>query len=171
MKCASRRCAVAREPSGAGGIVARVQQLAIDRARERLAEATASRPREADVTAALERAHTQLSELARVTAGLEADLPEQVAMAVREGVRREAAPVGRQLAEVRGMCVQISRRLDRLEAELTAERYARVDDLGLLVDLISSGWTSVDERLGRLEALLGAGGATVHRLGDRRADA
>ena len=148
-----------------------MHQLAIDRARERLAEATAGRPREADVTAALERTHTQLSELSRVTAGLEAELPEQVAAAVRDGVRREAAPVGRQLAEVRGMAVQISRRLDRLEAELTAERYARVDDLGLLVDLISSGWTTVDERLARIERLLGTPGATVHRLGDRRADA
>ena len=84
-----------------------MHQLAIDRARERLAEATAGRPREADVTAALERTHTQLSELSRVTAGLEAELPEQVAAAVRDGVRREAAPVGRQLAEVRGMAVQM----------------------------------------------------------------
>ena len=39
----------------------------------------------------------------------------QVAEAVREGLRREAAPVGRQLAEVRGMAVQLLRRLERLE--------------------------------------------------------
>jgi hypothetical protein len=148
-----------------------MHEHAIDRARERLAEASAARPREADVAAALERAHTQLSELSRVAVGLETELPDQVAAAVREGMRKEAAPVGRQLAEVRGMVVQISRRLERLEAELGAERFARVDDLGLLVDLISSGWTSVDERLARVERLLGGSSGTVHQLDTRRTDA
>jgi len=123
------------------------------------------------VSAALERAHRQLADLSATAAGLEAALPEQVAAAVRDGVRKEAAPVGRQLAEVRGMAVQMLRRLGRLEAELTAERYARVDDLGLLVDLVGSGWKSIDERLARIEQTLGSRGATVHRLGDRRAEA
>lgn len=143
----------------------------MDRARERLAEASAGRPGEADVSAALERTHRQLADLSATAAGLETALPEQVAAAVRDGVRKEAAPVGRQLAEVRGMAVQMLRRLERLEAELTAERYARVDDLGLLVDLVGSGWKSIDERLARIEQTLGSRGATVHRLGDRRAEA
>lgn len=143
----------------------------MDRARERVIEASAGRPGEADVSAALERAHRQLADLSATAAGLETALPEQVAAAVRDGVRKEAAPVGRQLAEVRGMAVQMLRRLERLESELTAERYARVDDLGLLVDLVGSGWTSIDERLARIEKMLGARGATVHRLGSRRAEA
>ena len=143
----------------------------MDRARERLAEATAGRPSDADVSAALERAHRQLADLSATAAGLETALPEQVAAAVRDGVRREAAPVGRQLAEVRGLAVQMLRRLERLEAELTAERYARVDDLGLLVDLVGSGWRSIDDRLARIEELLGTRGGTVHRLGNRRAEA
>ena len=45
---------------------------------------------------------------------------------------------------------------------MLAERHARVDDLALLVELVSSGWTGVDERLARLEQA--AAGATVHRL-------
>ena len=147
-----------------------MQQLAIDRARERLADAQAGRPRDADVAAALARTHEQLTELARVTAGIEAELPGQVAAAIRSGVQREAGPVGRQLAEVRGLAAQIARRLDRLEADLTAERFARVDDLGLLVDLISSSWSTVDERLTRIEAAVGVEPATVLRLGDHRSD-
>ena len=71
--------------------------------------------------------------------------------AVREGVRGEAAPMGRQLAEVRGLLTQTIRRLERVETDITAERYSRVDDLGLLVDLITSGWRSVDDRLARIE--------------------
>jgi hypothetical protein len=118
----------------------------------------------------LERTHLQLVELSTAADGLGSTLPTQVADAVREGVRREAAPVGRQLAEVRGMAVQLLRRLDRLEADLTAERHARVDDLGLLVDLIDAGWKSVDERLSRIEQAVGSSGATVHRLGQRRAE-
>lgn len=147
-----------------------MHEHAMDRARERLAEAAAGRPGEADVSALLERTHLQLVELSTAADGLGSTLPTQVADAVREGVRREAAPVGRQLAEVRGMATQLLRRLDRLEADLTAERHARVDDLGLLVDLIDAGWKSVDERLARIEQAVGSSGGTVHRLGQRRAE-
>ena len=38
-----------------------------------------------------------------------------------------------------------------MEGDLLAERHARVDDLALLVDLVSSGWRGVDVRLERLE--------------------
>lgn len=82
-------------------------------------------------------------------------LDEQIASAVRDGVRSEAAPVGRHLAEVRGLSVRAIRQLERIEADIGAERSARVDDLAVLVDLISSGWRSVDERLARIEELLG----------------
>jgi hypothetical protein len=34
---------------------------------------------------------------------------------------------------------------------LIADHHARIDDLALLVDLVSSGWKGVDERLRRLE--------------------
>jgi hypothetical protein len=88
-------------------------------------------------------------------------LDEQVAAAVREGVRAEAAPVGRQLAEVRGMSVRAIRQLERLEQQIAAERTARLDDLAVLVELISAGWRNVDERLARIEELLG---------GDERVD-
>ena len=58
---------------------------------------------------------------------------------------------GRSLAEIRGLLNQAIRRLDRIEEELIAERNARIDDLEVLVDLVSSGWQGVDERLRRIE--------------------
>ncbi len=82
-------------------------------------------------------------------------IDEQVTAAVRDGVRAEAAPVGRHLAEVRGLSVRAIRQLERIESNLGAERSARVDDLAVLVDLISAGWRTVDERLARIEELLG----------------
>jgi hypothetical protein len=153
--------------SGGHAIVALVDQDAVDRARERLAEAAAGKAQPGDVEAALERARAQIEELASTAAELEASLPGQVGEAVREGIRVEARPVSRQLAEVRGLANQTIRRLERIETELLAERSSRVDDLGLLVDLVDSGWRAVDERLRSIEeALQTPRGATVYRIGE-----
>jgi len=144
-----------------------VDEEALDRARERLAEAAAGKAQPGDVDAALERARAQIEELAEAAAELEAALPGQVGEAVREGIRVEARPVSRQLAEVRGLANQTIRRLERIETELLAERSSRVDDLGLLVDLVDSSWRAVDDRLRRIEeALQSPRGATVYRIGE-----
>jgi uncharacterized protein YPO0396 len=141
---------------------------AIERAKERLQSAAEGRAEPGDIEAALERARTQIEALAELAAQLETTLPGRVEDAVREGVRTEAAPVGRQLAEVRGLAGQTIRRLEGLENDLLAERHARVDDLALLVDLITSGWKGVDQRLSRMERKLeGNGGAQVYRLEER----
>jgi hypothetical protein len=140
---------------------------ALERARERLAEVAAGRVQPADVEAALERARAQVEALAATAAELEASLPGRVGEAVRDGIRLEARPVSRQLAEVRGLANQTIRRLERIETELLAERNSRVDDLGLLVDLIDAGWRAVDDRLRRIEdALQAPRGATVYRIGE-----
>lgn len=143
-----------------------MDEEALDRARDRLADAAAGKTQPGDVDAALERARAQVEELAATTAELEATLPGQVGDAVREGIRLEARPVSRQLAEVRGLANQTIRRLERIETELLAERSSRVDDLGLLVDLIDSSWRAVDDRLRRIEEALNAPGATVYRIGE-----
>jgi len=74
----------------------------------------------------------------------------------RKAVREEAAPVARQLAEVRGLANQTNRRIEKLQAELEAERHDRVEDLAVLVELISSGWRTVEKRLARIEEQLAA---------------
>ena len=140
---------------------------ALERARERLAEAAAGRPAPGEVEAALERARAQVEALAQTATELESSLPDRLGEAIREGMRTEARPVSRQLAEVRGLANQTIRRLERIETELLAERNSRVDDLGLLVDLIDSGWRAADERLRHIEeALQAPRGATVHRIGE-----
>jgi hypothetical protein len=145
---------------------------AIERARERLAAVAGGRVDSAAVEAALERARSQIEALAEAATQLESALPEKVGDAVREGVRAEALPVARQLAEVRGLTASVIRRLERLDGDLLAERHARVDDLAVLVDLITSGWQSVDERLARMERSLESGnGAVVYRIEERRLDA
>jgi hypothetical protein len=145
---------------------------AIERARERVRDAAEGRADAGAVEAALERARTQLEALAATADELQGALPEAVGAAVREGVREEALPVARQLAEVRGLMNQVLRRLERLEGEAEVDKNARVDDLAVLVDLIVSGWKGVETRLGRLEERLQApGGAVVYRIEDRRGSA
>ena len=140
---------------------------AVERARERLEAAAKARTQPGDVDAALERARAQIESLAELVAQLESSLPARLGEAVQEGMRAEALPVARQLAEVRGLAGQTIRRLERLEGDTLAERNARVDDLALLVELITSGWQSVEQRLARMEkGLQESGGAIVYRIED-----
>jgi hypothetical protein len=140
---------------------------AVERARERLEAAAQIRTQPSDVDAALDRARAQIEEFAELAAQLEASLPARIGEAVQEGLRAEALPVARQLAEVRGLAGQTIRRLERIEGDNLAERHARVDDLALLVDLIASGWKGVDDRLERIERRLEAsGGANLYRIED-----
>jgi predicted nuclease with TOPRIM domain len=139
---------------------------ALARAQERLEQARSGAPAPAELRAAFERARQQMEELAQASAELEGSLPEQIELAVREGLRAEAVPVARQLAELRGLVNQLLRRFSRLEQDFLAERHARVEDLALLVDLIGSGWSGVDQRLRRIESRQ-SGEAAVYRI-DRR---
>jgi hypothetical protein len=138
-----------------------VDEAAVQRALDRVATVTEARREAAEIDATLERARAQVEALAVATAELQAGLPE----AVQDGLREHFRPSARHLAEVRGLMNQSIRRLERLETELLAERNARVDDLALIVDLISSGWRSANERLARIEQALGERqGAVVYRI-------
>jgi hypothetical protein len=151
-----------------------MDESAIERAKERIAQ----RADAAVLDEVLERTRAELEALAKVASAAATGLPERVENAVQDGLREQVLPVGRNLAEIRGLMNQVIRRLERLETDAVGERHARVDDLSLLVDLISAGWKSVDARLGRVEALVTRlenglqerGGAIVYRIEDRRPD-
>ena len=142
-----------------------MDEQALDRARQRIAEARTEGVTGARLDAALERARAEVMRLAKVADDLESSLPKQVSTAVRDGLAREVVPVSRSLAEIRGGLNQALRRLERLEQELLAERNARIEDLAILVDLVSSGWSGVDQRLRKLEASVQ--GAVVPFRADR----
>jgi hypothetical protein len=125
-------------------------ERALERANERLAGAAEGRATPASVEAALERARAAVESLAQASAELQEGLPG----AIQDGLKEHFRPSARHLAEVRGLMNQVLGRLERLEGDLLTERHARVDDLGLLVDLIASGWQSVNERLAKIEETL-----------------
>ena len=126
----------------------------LERARRRIADARTGEPDTSSLEATLERARAALEELAERTAELEAAVPERLGAAVQESMRVEVLPVARHVAEVRGLSGQVIRRLERVQADLDAERRARVEDLGLVVDLLASGWRGVERRLDRPERTL-----------------
>jgi hypothetical protein len=145
-----------------------------DGAMERAQERVEQRADGAALDSLLVRAREQVEALAAATSALEESLPARVEDAVRD----QAQPMGRNLAELRGLTNQLLRRLSTLEGDLLTERNARVDDLALLVDLVSSGWKGVDARLGRIESVVNrleqlqdSRGAIVYRMEDRRPDA
>ena len=141
-----------------------MDERTLERAKARIAEAASGRVAPAELEAALERAREQIEALALSAAELEGTLPEKIGAAVRDGLRVEVLPVARHIAEIRGLLNQAIRRLERLEGDLLAERHARIDDLALLVDLVSSGWKGVSDRLERVERA--TAGGTVHSLRD-----
>jgi hypothetical protein len=151
-----------------------MDESAIERAKQRIEQ----RAEAAVLDEVLDHTRAELEALLRVASTAAAGLEETVERAVKEGVREEAQPMARYLAENRGLMNQIIRRLERLETDALSERHARVDDLALLVELVSSGWKSVDARVARLEALVTRleqglqerGGAIVYRIEDRRPD-
>jgi hypothetical protein len=132
-------------------------ERALERANVRLAEAADGRVSPAAVDATLERAQAALESLAQVSAELQEGLPG----AIQDGLKEHFRPSARHLAEVRGLMNQMLRRLERLEGDLLSERHARVDDLALLVDLVASGWQSVNERLTKIEETLAPQGQVV----------
>jgi hypothetical protein len=134
------------------------------RAQQRIEDAAAGRTDPAAFDSALQRARSAVESLAATTARFEAGLPE----AIQDGLRQHFRPSARHLAEVRGLTNQVIRRLERIEGDLLTDRHARVDDLALLVDLIASGWRSVEDRLARLEEGLKRDGAVVYRLDERQ---
>jgi hypothetical protein len=138
---------------------------AIERAQERIDQAASGRIEPAALDATLERAREQVEALAATAAELETTLPSRIGDAVQDGLRAQVLPVGRNLAEIRGLMNQVLRRLERVEGDLLSERHARVDDLALLVDLVASGWRGVEQRLAKIEERLAQdGGAAVYRI-------
>jgi hypothetical protein len=125
-------------------------ERALEKADVRLTEAASHRASPADVDAALERARAAIESLALASAQMQEGLPD----AIQDGLKEHFRPSARHIAEMRGLMNQVVRRLERLEGDLLAERHARVDDLALLVDLVASGWQSVNDRLARIEEKL-----------------
>lgn len=66
-----------------------------------------------------------------------------------------AAPSAAVLVELKSVLGELAEAVRDLKDETGAERRERVDDLAVMIDLITTGWQRLDGRLGRLERQLG----------------
>ena len=122
----------------------------------------ASEPAGPDLRTLLARSEQHVDELRRSASELAAILPTRVEAAVARALGEDEGGLGRRLDTVLDRSGQLTAAVERVERDLLAERMARVEDLEVLVDLVSGGLTalradlrSVRRELADLQAVVG----------------
>jgi hypothetical protein len=122
----------------------------------------ASEPAGPDLRTLLARSEQHVDELRRSASELAAILPTRVEAAVARALGEDEGGLGRRLDTVLDRSGQLNAAVERVERDLLAERMARVEDLEVLVDLVSGGLTalradlrSVRRELAELQAVVG----------------
>ena len=120
----------------------------------------------ADLRTILARAESHVDELRSTAASLVHDLPAQVEAAIERALDEHST--GKRLAELRMLLRSLSAQVERVNHDLLAERLGRIEDLELLVDLVSTGFSAVRQDVADLASDVGrvAGGVddVHHRL-------
>lgn len=107
-------------------------------------------PDTGDLRALLARVDVRSGETSSAARELSAVLPTRVEAAVERAVAESAAGVGQRLDAVHESTEEIADAIARIEADLVAERLARIEDLEALVALMSSGITAIRADVARL---------------------
>lgn len=122
----------------------------------------ASEPAGPDLRTLLARSEQHVDELRRSASELAAILPTRVEAAVARALGEDEGGLGRRLDTVLDRSGQLNAAVERVERDLLAERMARVEDLEVLVDLVSGGLSalradlrSVRRELAELQAVVG----------------
>ena len=103
----------------------------------------ASEPAGPDLRTLLARSEQHVDELRRSASELAAILPTRVEAAVARALGEDEGGLGRRLDTVLDRSGQLNAAVERVERDLLAERMARVEDLEVLVDLVSGGLTAL----------------------------
>ena len=120
----------------------RIQELRARARSERAPGAAGDTPAAMpDLRTILARAEANVGELRQTAAALEQSLPEAVERAVERAMDERATP--RRLAELRELVRSLAGQMEQVNRDLLAERLGRIEDLELLVDLISTGMASL----------------------------
>src|SRR5437764_4194034 len=117
----------------------RIQELrARARAERSGSDAGATVP---DLRTILSRAEANVGELRNTAAALERSLPEAVERAIERVMDERSTP--RRLVELRDLIRTLAGQVEQVNRDLLAERLGRIEDLELLVDLISTGMAAL----------------------------
>jgi hypothetical protein len=143
----------------------RIQELR-DRARAERRASVPSAPTDAgpgtpDLRTILSRAESHVGELRQTAESLQKTLPEAVERAIEKAMDDHSTP--RRLGELRDLVRALSAQVEQVNRDLLAERLGRVEDLELLVDLLSTGMTALRQDVADLAGAVGQVGAGVDR--------
>ena len=111
-----------------------------------------SRPAMPDLRTILARAETHVDELRTTAASLEETLPAKVERAVERAMSEHSD--ARRADELRELLRGLSRQVEQVNLDLLAERLGRVEDLELVVDLISTGMAALRQDVATLAAMV-----------------
>jgi hypothetical protein len=103
-----------------------------------------------DLRALIARVDMRSGEANAAARELSAVLPTRVEAAIERVVSDSAAGVGRRLDAVYSSTEEIADAVARVEADLVAERLARIEDLEALIALVSSGVSAIRADVARL---------------------
>ena len=112
-----------------------------------------------DLRTILARAESHVEELRSTASALEARLPAQVERAIERAMAVHGDD--QRLVEVRDAIAALSRQIDQVNRDLLAERLGRVEDLELVVDLISTGMAELRKDAATVAALVDRVGGRV----------
>jgi septal ring factor EnvC (AmiA/AmiB activator) len=107
-------------------------------------------PDTGDLRALLSRVELRAGETSAAARDLSAVLPTRVEAAVERVVAENAAGVGRRLDAVHASTEETADAIARIEADLVAERLARIEDLEALIELIATGVSAIRADVARL---------------------
>jgi hypothetical protein len=111
-----------------------------------------SRPAMPDLRTILARAETHVDELRTTASALEENLPAKVERAVERAMSEHSD--ARRADELRDLLRGLSRQVEQVNLDLLAERLGRVEDLELVVDLISTGMAALRQDVATLAAMV-----------------
>jgi hypothetical protein len=129
------------------------------------APAAVDRPQVPDLRTLLARTESHVDELRSTATALEARLPAQVERAIERAMAAHGDE--RHFDELRDALTAISRQIDQVNRDLLAERLGRVEDLELVVDLISTGMAEMRRDAATLTALVERVGGRVDTVLDK----
>jgi hypothetical protein len=143
----------------------RIQELR-DRARAERRASVPSAPADQgpgppDLRTILSRAEGHVGELRQTAESLHRTLPEAVERAIEKAMDDHSTP--RRLGELRDLVRALSGQVEQVNRDLLAERLGRVEDLELLVDLLSTGMARLRQDVADLAGSVGQVGAGVDR--------
>ena len=123
------------------------------------------RPAMPDLRTILARAESHVDELRSTAAALEESLPARVERAVERAMAGHSD--ARRADELRELLAGLSRQVEQVNRDLLAERLGRVEDLELMVDLISTGMAALRQDMATLSAMVDRVGGGVEGVMDK----